>query len=54
MSLANSTLVKNLVDGGKLPEMEVSLSNKSTIELCIAVTITAIVLILSYKLIKKI
>jgi len=52
--LANSTLIKNLVDGGKLPEVGVSIETKSIIELCIAVTVTGIILVLAYKLIKKI
>ena len=53
MGFLNSKLIKNL-ESGELPEVKVIIENRSIINMCIAVVITGVVLILVWKIIKNI
>jgi hypothetical protein len=53
MSFWNSPLLKNL-EGGELPEVKVKIEDESIVHLCIAITITGIVLILVWRIVKNV
>lgn len=48
-----NVLVDNLLNKGKLPEVEVSIKNESVINMAIAIAIAGILILCAYKLLNR-